>query len=378
MNRAFRQDSRISEKVGRSLVGALFLALAVSGSSNAAEQTQAALQQPAAQAAIERINHYRAMLKLPPARLDPDLSAAAESHARYLLENHVDAIDGELADGAVIEKIRQDEPHHEASNKPFYTAEAAHLAARSIVVGATRVPQPAQVESYIDQLMTKPFDVLVMLNPQIVLYGAGSYCNSAGCRIVMLRQAGMTPAQFGDFYRAGTDVYWFNTSGDRVWFTPRELREPIEFPPAGGRVEPGAFDGSSFPPALRACEGYTAPTGRPIFVALGAPSSSADQVVRLGEYSISSGGKEIAACGYDAQSFYERATSDQSRIAEDKRDKALVEAKLAAQILAQTGAVMVIPREPLAPGGTYDVSITADQRAFKWSFEVAKQSGANQ
>ena len=348
-----------------------WLAMLMASSPEAIAQRQAG-PEAAQAAAIERINHYRELLKLPHAQLDPALSAAAQSHARYLVENHIDATDAELANGKLIENLRQDQPHHEASDKPFYTHEAARLASRSIVVGASRIPEPSKVDAYIDEVMTKPFDALVMLNPQMVLYGAGSYCDGARCRIVMLRQAGMTQTQFGNFYRAGTDVYWFRTTGDRVWFTPRELKQPIEFPPAEASIAPGAFDGSSFPPALGACEGYSPPTGRPIFVALGAPSSSADQLVRLGQYSVSSGGSEVPACGFDAQTFYQRMTNNANRLPPDQRDKAVSEAELAAQILAQSGAVMVIPREPLQPGRSYQVSITADERPFTWSFEVVK------
>jgi len=367
----------MGEKIRHLLrVGVVVLALLVTANSEAADQPRADVQ-AAQDAAIERINHYRASLKVPSARLDPALSAAAQAHARYLVENHIDATDAELDNGKLIEKFRQDEPHHEAAGRPFYSPEAAKLASRSIVIDATHIPEPSQVDGYIDQVMTKPFDMLVMLNPQMVLYGAGSYCDATQCRIVMLRQAGMTSAQFGDFYRAGTDVYWFRTTGDRVWFTPRELKQPIGFPPAGASIAPAAFDGSSFPPALGACEGYSPPTGRPIFVALGAPSSSADQVVRLGEYSISSGGKELPACGFDVQSFYERMKNSASQLPADQRDKAVSEAELGAQILAETGAVIVIPREPLQPGRTYEVSITADQRPFNWSFEVAKEPATN-
>ena len=325
------------------------------------------------QAAVARINYYRAMLKLPPAQLDPKITAAAESHARYLVENHINEADGELKNGALLENAPDKASHREDSVQPFYTKDGARLAPTTVVVEVSRIPEPSQVDGYIDQMMTKPFDALVMLNPQIVRIGIGSYCNTSGCRIVLANRGGLTPTEFADFYRAGTDVYWYRTTDNQVWFTPRELKQAIEFPPSGTTMPPDSYDGVSFPPALTACEGYKPPTGRPIFVALGAASSDSDgELVRIGQYSLSSGAKTLAACGFDAETFYEMA----KRVAGTQSGNASNETRMAtlraAYVLAQTGAVVVIPREPLEPGQTYQASITADGRNYTWSFGVGK------
>jgi hypothetical protein len=177
----------------RSVICLLLLAVAscgeTGGSQSSGQQAASAVPgqtplqaTPPEAATIEQINHYRAMLQIPASQFDPQLSAAADHHARYLVENHIAAVDGELANGALIENARAQEAHRESPDKPFYTADGARLADVAVVVGARSIPEPSKAAGYIDQLMTKPFDELSILNPRS--------CSSVSAATATRRPAG--------------------------------------------------------------------------------------------------------------------------------------------------------------------------------------------
>ena len=48
---------------------------------------------------LARWNYYRASAGVPPIVADPELNLAAEHHAKYLVENHIEAGDGTVKDG---------------------------------------------------------------------------------------------------------------------------------------------------------------------------------------------------------------------------------------------------------------------------------------
>jgi hypothetical protein len=39
-------------------------------------------------------------------------------------------------------------------------------------------------------------------------------------------------------------------------------------------------------------------------------------------------------------------------------------------VLGNAGAVVIVPRRPLTPGASYQVSATVGSRQYKWSFTV--------
>jgi hypothetical protein len=63
----------------------------------------------------------------------------------------------------------------------------------------------------------------------------------------------------------------------------------------------------------------------------------------------------IEACGFDANSYRNSEPAGDRRARETLRD---------------SGAVVVIPRDPLLPGN-YTVSIAAAGRQYSWSFTVS-------
>jgi hypothetical protein len=42
-------------------------------------------------------------------------------------------------------------------------------------------------------------------------------------------------------------------------------------------------------------------------------------------------------------------------------------------VLRQFGAIVIVPRKPLSPGG-YAVAVTAGERQYSWSFRIASEN----
>jgi len=101
-----------------------------------------------------------------------------------------------------------------------------------------------------------------------------------------------------------------------------------------------------WPSPLAGCPGYTLPVGMPITVQTGA-----DVQVSLESYSIvdEASGRDVEACGFDAGSY---PTSWGKRA------------------LLSYGAVVLIPRRPLAAGHQYRVAVKTQLDGYTWTFRV--------
>jgi len=108
----------------------------------------------------------------------------------------------------------------------------------------------------------------------------------------------------------------------------------------------GAMVDSEFPDPLAACPGYSLPVGFPITVQLGASVR-----VQLESYSLEDETihRKVEACGFDAQTypdFYGR------------------------KVLSNYGAIVLIPREPLASDHEYRVSVNSQRSTYNWTFRT--------
>ena len=269
---------------------------------------------------LEALNRYRAMGGLAPVVLDPALTKAALAHAHYVAANYSDEIKaGNL--GA--------EAHTEDPAKPYYSAAGLASARTSTVEEEWRPigPMPTPADA-IDGWVQVPFHRLWLLNPSLKRVALGQYCEARVCVTVLNVASG----------------------ADLSSSVSPPLQRPVLYPPAGSSVLNGRSEGE-WPSPIATCPGYAEPFGLAISLQLGRSSDS-----RLTGYSLThADAAPIAACGIDADSYTNPDPAQQQRVRHS---------------LIYFGAVVVVPRHPLAPG-KYDVSITIDGKPYSWSFTIA-------
>jgi uncharacterized protein YkwD len=263
---------------------------------------------------LERINFYRAALGLDPIRNNPDLSAAAAAHARYLLLNF-----GEDLRSA---KPMSGDAYEEKPGNRGYSASGA-AAARNLQFawGCSSY----EVAQQIDRWIEGPFHRFAVFDPDLTEAGYGE-ADSEGCWVAALRLPQPPPEEEKPYPRA------------------------IEFPPDRADV---ALDwiGLEAPDPLESCPGYSRPVGLPITLQIGRLVDT-----KLTAHSLTEDGKPIEHCAFDADSYRNHIKSLQTFGHWNLRD---------------AGAVVIVPRSPLRAGSHYSVSITAAGNSYAWSFKVA-------
>jgi hypothetical protein len=267
---------------------------------------------------LDALNQYRAISGLAPVANDLATSVADAAHARYLVENYKDAIRHSVDLGA---KMHEEDP----SNR-WYTSAGASAADHSDVAqwpGPIPPPSPTWA---IDGWISGPFHRLSMLNPRLRAASQGDWCEGTLC-IVALNVV------------AGADVTEPGTS----------LATPVRFPGMDATLTMNSSE-FEWPDPVSACPGYTTPSGLPITLQVAFFKS-----IKLDDFSLKLDGSPIESCGIDSTTYVNPDLQAQRR----GRD-----------ILTAFGAVVVVPRIPLAPG-KYDVSITANGQPYSWSFTIA-------
>jgi len=206
--------------------------------------------------------------------------------------------------------------HYETPGVPYYTVEG-DTAARNgnlNVSSTTATPDDAAI----DWWMGAPFHAMGMMDPRLTTTGFGSY-----------REV-KSGWQFG----ATLDVVRGNS------FTGGKF--PVMFP-ANGSTEPlTQYSGNEWPDPLQACPGYSTPTGLPLFIELGGNVSTTASAT----HSLTANGVAVEHCVIDST------------------NAAL------GSFLTERGGVIVIPRQPLASGANYVVSLTVNGTPYTWSFTV--------
>ncbi|HEY6417813.1 MAG TPA: CAP domain-containing protein, partial [Candidatus Binataceae bacterium] len=289
---------------------------------------------------LRRLNYYRTLARLAPVVEDAALSRGDNKHAVYLVKNYAETIK-KAGLGA--------DAHSEERGNPWYSPEGLAAAHNSdvdewYIPGGELTPPPDDPDEWvadrapgseawtIDGWVELPLHRLPILNPNLRSAGYGKYCESGECV-------------------AALDLGHFNTS--KADSAP--LGAPIEFPPADAVLPLRSFS-EEWPDPRTSCPGYAAPSGLPMTLQLG------DWIdAQLGVYSIArvvADGKssQLEACGFDSASYANPDREAQGRV----RD-----------ILKSTGAVVVIPREPLEKGAKYRVAITVNGKQYNWSFSTA-------
>ncbi|MGH7812524.1 MAG: hypothetical protein ACREQI_00775 [Candidatus Binataceae bacterium] len=241
------------------------------------------------------------------------LSAGTAAHARYLLDNFAAKIraGAPLGGGA----------YKEDPALKGYSTIGARVAPNSQLAWGCGDFDAGQV---IDRWAAGPFHRLAMLNPHLTKAGFGTAAES-GCFVMALR---LPPEGELEPYA-----------------------KPVEFPPAG-TFAPLQWTDEENPDPLSSCSGYTAPSGLPITLQLG---RLADPQISV--ESLSENGKPIEHCAYTARTY--RNPNASAR-------------EYGRWMLRNAGAIVLVPRHPLDPGGKYAVSVTTHGHTYDWTIQIAK------
>jgi hypothetical protein len=321
---------------------------ATTASSTAASSASAPLAEPF-RSALDRWNYYREAAGLAPVPDDPELNLAAQHHAKYLVENHINAADAVIENGRMIESGYNASAHSESEGNPYYTADGEKWGPYSTIIRSDKML--ANAAPLVDEQAAR-VDSLAIVDPQLAAVGFGDYCQPGECVGMIVYRRGLPKSQFLALYE-GNAMEWNPMLGDMP-FTAARLRKPIEFPPAGMQFPLIADQMGEYPDPLTSCKGFSMPVGVPIVLQLGAPTQGED--VKVASSSLSDDGATIDTCAFDATSYANRDGYAQMA---------------GRRVLHAYGAVVVIPKDPLQPGHQYTVNIVADSQPYTWSFSVA-------
>ena len=251
-------------------------------------------------AAVARLNWWRMLAFAPSVQGNLELHSNCRAHARYMVNWQTAA--------------KTEDP-----DLPGYTPEGDFCGqSANIGLGVDVFPTDEQA---VDALMASPFHALSALDHRLTEVGFGS--------------ARLDTAWSGSYTAAALDVFHGLDYGKSVSY-------PWTFPGSGRPLPLLTYDGRGEPNPLTACPGYTAPTGAVLIAAFG------EGTVQVAEHSLLDNGVDVEHCVVTAGNY--------------------VNPNLELQQMGRTalwaqGAVMIIPRYPLAPGKIYVLRVlTTDNR----------------
>jgi len=269
---------------------------------------------------LVELNRIRTNSGLPEVGQNISLSNACADRARYLVENGPDE------PGAFRQYTAALGPaaHTEDPSSKFYSADGAEGAnggRRSpAVLRAADVAFSQNPVADIDGLFAAPFHRLSLIAPWATVAGYGSY--------------GTFPMRAGALdLRGGYS---------------RKV-ELVKYPGDGALITDGSFYFPEYPSVLDSCSGYTLPVGLPITVQAGR-----NHVLQLKSFSLSGAGGAVEACGFDPFTYHPPDPG---------------EVQHAQKQLGMFGAIVIVPRRPLADG-PYTVSVTTETQTLVWNFSV--------
>jgi len=331
------------------------------GSSNAAAQTiQVALdtgtvtpstsqEKLAGVTAIERVTYYRRFLKLPAVTEDTAMSARALEQARAQLQT----LSASASRGSGLVSEANGGPGVRVTSKSGYGAGGGGNPTTILAIAG--VSGSLSGGEIIDRMMAMPFTALRIIDPQLVKIGFGLQCDAGSCVAIMSPRRGLDkPTRLELYEPSDADRFW-NPNLGPIPPTPGRLMAAVEFPPDGGLMPKLAYSGGDWPSPLAACPEYSTPSGPPIILQLGKGASGDNP--EISSPALTRDGQRVDACLIQASSFG-RGDNDEAKKNPARED------------LSAFGAVIMIPREPLAPASRYAVSMTADSTNYSWSFRT--------
>lgn len=274
---------------------------------------------------LDELNKWRTMAGVAPVGENLALNHGSELHAQYL----VDQIPAGFTDFPQAATAMGGEAHHEKPGAPGYSQEGEEAAAGGRHVdGALWAADVAWAQrdptDDIDSLLVAPFHRLSLLAPwaKVAGYGRfGTYPRSAAALAL----------------RGPSD----NTGGAEV-----------KFPPDGSTVPIPAMTTPEWPNPIASCPGYSYLVGLPITLQVGPKTAGGLATYSLRDQTDNRG---LESCAFDSATYVNPDPAQQ------------VHARLA---LKGFGAVIMIPRLPLHPGHSYQVTINAFDRNYTWMFTI--------
>jgi uncharacterized protein YkwD len=285
---------------------------------------------------LARLNYFRAMAGLNSVSDDTKMSAGDVMHARYLVKNN----SGRPNPGLDM--------HLESSKNRWYTPEGYAAGRTSDVIPPNGIELTGQ--QAIDIWIEGPFHRFPILNPALKEVGFGVYSEDGETAIAMQIRK---PGALDNPLVSPSHRSFINDESE----TPSDEGappRPIEFPPPNSRFPLASFSTGEWPNPLASCAGYQRPSGFPITLQLGSAEKP-----KLQSATLTSEGRTVESCAIDASSY----RGD---------DQTMTYAGQAS--LENFGAIIVVPRERLHSGATYEVSIVADGKTYQWSFTIEGSS----
>jgi len=266
------------------------------------------------------VNYYRALACLPAVTENAAYSDGDRKHAKYMVKN--DFIG-----------------HSESSLFPYYTPEGAAAAAASNVMVTS---DANATDNYaIDLWMRGPFHAVGIIDPKLQQVGFGSYREADGG------------------YQMAAALNVISGLGSSP---PASVAFPVMWPADGLTVNLRSYTGSESPDPLASCAGYTAPSGLPIILQLGAGNAIAfGGASPVTAFSFKQGAATLESCEFDENNYQNPDSNSQN---------------LGRAVLSTRDAIVIVPRNPLTPGATYTVSVTANSQVYTWSFTVSVSATA--
>jgi uncharacterized protein YkwD len=210
--------------------------------------------------------------------------------------------------------------HGEAAGNPLYSPEGDLAGQQSILGGWTGGERSDR--ELIDGWIAAPFHAIHLFEPRLQRAAFASVRGRTGNKLpaaaVMNIIGGVGP-------KVGAD-------------------RPIVFPGRDSVIPLTSFTVET-PDPLTSCPGYSAPAGLGLMALFPLPVTSATAT-------LSSNGQALENCVVDAN-YRNPDPASQNTVR---------------TILGQKNAVVIMPRQPLVPGTTYDVSITAGAQQVSWKF----------
>ena len=256
---------------------------------------------------LEYVNFYRATACLRPVTENPEWSDGDYKHAIYMVKNDILS-------------------HDEDSSNPWYTPEGRTAAQQSNV--AANSNRNATDRWAIETWMQGPFHALGIIDPRLVESGYGSFRESGGT----YQMAAALNIIAGMDYSVNTTY-------------------PVLWPGNGTTVPIRYYTGNENPDPLTSCPGYTAPSGLPLIIQIGA--GTVTPVVE--DTAFLQNEQPLEHCVFDETTYVHPNM--------DKQD-------LGRNVLGARDAIVLIPRMPLSSGTTYTASITVNGKTYTWSFTI--------
>lgn len=296
---------------------------------------ETSLATPSSDSWLARINYYRAMAGLDRVSQNSKMSDGDVKHARYMVKNYVDRTDFGL------------DMHREDKHNQWYTAEGSVAGRTSDVI------PPGTIEltdkQAIDVWVAGPFHRLPILNPFLKEAGFGSYSED-GESAMALQLRKPSALEDSTAFKPAPRSYIIPAQHADEDQSSGIVQRAVEFPPANATVPLAAFNSGEWPNPLASCPGYKAPTGIPITLQLGGPATPKIQSATL-----TTNQQQIESCAFDASNY----RGDDETQTETGR-----------AVLESYGTIVLIPRARLHSGTSYEVSIVADDKSYRWTFKV--------